>query len=181
MRLADERARPVKTQFGGLYGHSWIKARPGTSIAQAIQIWHTYHADEERHWRAREMTQEGIKRQVKDIERKVAIVRDYENPLTPPTLKDPDRWEMAVTSFSNDVSREGYVRVASRWARAIEEELQAGRTLEEVALSTFENANLEQRDMDTVVGILSQTWVHGDTLKKWFRGSKEENARRWKS
>lgn len=87
------------------------------------------------------------------------------------TLRDPEGWAKSVAA-----NQDGYgactLRYAERWARMMEAEIAAGRTLKECADKTSHTADTEGITgamHGFAVSILSQVWVHGEGLRAAIR------------
>lgn len=84
-------------------------------------------------------------------------------------LKNKEGWEQFVT-INNDPYSSGVVRYAERWANMMEEELESGKTLIEIADTTSSKADTEGITgymYGCAVSVLSQVWEHGEELRKW--------------
>jgi len=90
------------------------------------------------------------------------------------TLRDPAEWEKTVAA-----NRDGYggavMEYAERWARAMEAEVAAGKSVADCAEDLSHLA-----DTDGITGfmygcavsILAQVWVYGDDLRRWREQSR---------
>ena len=84
-------------------------------------------------------------------------------------LKNKEGWEQFVT-INNDPYGSAVVRYAERWANMMEQEMESGKSLIDIADATSHKA-----DTDGITGymygcavsILSQVWEHGEELRKW--------------
>lgn len=84
-------------------------------------------------------------------------------------FKDRNLWDEAVAKNTDSYGK-GVMKFAERWARLMQAQLAAGKTLAECAEETSHAA-----DVDGITGfmygcavqILSQAWIHGEELRKW--------------
>ena len=84
-------------------------------------------------------------------------------------LKNNEGWEKFVT-INNDPYGSGAVRYAERWANMMEQEMESGKSLIEIADATSNKADTEGITgymYGCAVSILSQVWEHGEELRKW--------------
>lgn len=84
-------------------------------------------------------------------------------------LKNKEGWEKFV-SINNDHYGSGVVRYAERWANMMEQEMESGKSLIEIADATSRKADTEGITgymYGCAVSILSQVWEHGEELRKW--------------
>ncbi len=84
-------------------------------------------------------------------------------------LKDKNGWEKFV-SVNNDPYGSGVVRYAERWANMMEEELEKGNNLMEIADRTSCEADTEGITgfmYGCAVSVLTMVWEHGEELRKW--------------
>lgn len=84
-------------------------------------------------------------------------------------LKNKEGWEQFVT-INNDPYGSGVVRYAKRWANMMEQEMESGKSLIEIADATSHKADTEGITgymYGCAVSILSQVWEHGEELRKW--------------
>ena len=87
------------------------------------------------------------------------------------TLRDADGWVKSVAA-NQDGYGAGIMRYAERWARMMEAEISAGKTLKECADATSNTADTEGITgamHGFAVGILSQVWIHGEGLRAAIR------------
>lgn len=83
------------------------------------------------------------------------------------TLRDADGWAKSVAA-NQDGYGAGVMRYTERWARMMEAEIAAGKTLRECADPTSRTADTEGITgfmHGCAVSILSQVWAHGDGLR----------------
>lgn len=84
-------------------------------------------------------------------------------------LKNKEGWEKFAT-INNDPYGSCVVRYAERWANMMEQEMENGKTLIEIADATSHKADTEGITgymYGCAVSILSQVWEHGEELRKW--------------
>ena len=84
-------------------------------------------------------------------------------------LKNKEGWEKFVT-INNDPYGSGVVRYAERWADMMEQEMESGKTIIDIAETTSHKADTEGITgymYGCAVSILSQVWEHGEELRKW--------------
>lgn len=84
-------------------------------------------------------------------------------------LKNKEVWEKFVT-INNDPYGSGVVRYAERWANMMEQEMESGKSLIEIAYSTSNKADTEGITgymYGCAVSILSKVWENGEELRKW--------------
>ena len=84
-------------------------------------------------------------------------------------LKNKEGWERFVT-INNDPYGSGVVGYAERWANMMEQEMESGKPLIEIADATSNKADTEGITgymYGCAVSILSQVWEHGEELRKW--------------
>lgn len=84
-------------------------------------------------------------------------------------LKNKEKWEKFV-AINNDPYGSGVVRYAERWANMMEQEMENGKPLIEIADATSHKADTEGITgymYGCAVSILSQVWEHGEELRKW--------------
>lgn len=84
-------------------------------------------------------------------------------------LINKDEWEKWVNA-NRDPYGSAVIRYAERWANMMEEEMEAGKSLIEIADSTSHKADTEGITgfmYGCAVDILSQVWEHGDELRRW--------------
>lgn len=82
---------------------------------------------------------------------------------------DKEKWEKFVNA-NNDSYGSGVVRYAERWANMMEQEIENGKSLVEIADATSHKADTEGITgfmYGCAVSILSQVWEHGEELRKW--------------
>ena len=87
------------------------------------------------------------------------------------TLRDTDGWDKSVAA-NQDGYGAGVMRYAERWARMMEAEIAAGKTLKECANSTSHTAETEGITgfmHSCAISILSQVWIHGEGLRAAIR------------
>lgn len=84
-------------------------------------------------------------------------------------LKNKEGWEKFV-AINNDPYSSGVVRYAERWANMMEQEMESGKSLIEIANATSNKADTEGITgymYGCAVSILSKVWEHGEELRKW--------------
>ena len=84
-------------------------------------------------------------------------------------LKNKEGWEKFVT-INNDPYGSGVVRYAERWANMMEQEMESGKSLIEIANATSHKADTEGITgymYGCAVSILSKVWEYGEELRKW--------------
>lgn len=84
-------------------------------------------------------------------------------------LKNKEGWEKFV-AINNDPYGSGVVRYAERWANMMEQEMESGKSLIEIANATSHKADTEGITgymYGCAVSILSKVWEHGEELRKW--------------
>ena len=84
-------------------------------------------------------------------------------------LKNKEGWEQFV-AINNDTYGSGVVRYAERWANMMEQEMESGKSLIEIANATSHKADTEGITgymYGCAVSILSQVWEYGEELRKW--------------
>ena len=84
-------------------------------------------------------------------------------------LKNKKGWEQFVT-INSDPYGSGVVRYAERWANMMEQEMESGKALIDIADATSNKADIEGITgymYGCAVSILSQVWEHGEELRKW--------------
>ena len=84
-------------------------------------------------------------------------------------LKNKKGWERFVTA-NNDPYGSGVVRYAERWANMMEQEMESGKSLIDIADATSNKADTEGITgymYGCAVSVLSQVWEHGEELRKW--------------
>ena len=84
-------------------------------------------------------------------------------------LKNKEGWEKFAT-INNDPYGSGVVRYAERWANMMEQEMESGKSLIDIADATSHKADTEGITgymYGCAVSILSQVWEHGEELRKW--------------
>ena len=84
-------------------------------------------------------------------------------------LKNKERWEQFIT-INNDLYGSGVVRYAERCANMMEQEMESGKSLIEIADATSQKADTEGITgymYGCAVSILSQVWEYGEELRKW--------------
>lgn len=82
---------------------------------------------------------------------------------------DQAGWDLTVKNNQDPYGKAG-VSFARRWAELMEEKIEAGEKLEDIAKSTSHEADTEGITgfmYGCAVSILSQVWVHGETLRRW--------------
>lgn len=84
-------------------------------------------------------------------------------------LKDPDGWRQTV-----EKNTDGYgsctMQYAQRWAEMMEEKMDAGEKLTDIAKKTSHEADTEGIAgfmYGCAISILSQVWEHGEELRQW--------------
>ena len=84
-------------------------------------------------------------------------------------LKNKEGWGKFV-AINNDPYGSGVVRYAERWANMMEQEMESGKSLIDIADATSHKADTEGITgymYGCAVSILSQVWEHGEELRKW--------------
>ena len=84
-------------------------------------------------------------------------------------LKNKEGWEKFV-AINNDPYGSGVVRYAERWANMMEQEMESGKSLIDIADATSNKADTEGITgymYGCAVSILSQVWERGEELRKW--------------
>lgn len=84
-------------------------------------------------------------------------------------LKNKEVWKKIV-AINNDPYGSGVVRYAERWANTMEQEMESGKSLIDIADATSHKADTEGITgymYGCAVSILSQVWEHGEELRKW--------------
>lgn len=85
-------------------------------------------------------------------------------------FSDPDGWTKFVENNSKDPYSNGVVVFAERWARLMQQEMDNGAKLEDIATSASHEA-----DVDGITGfmygcavnVLTHCWKHGEVLRRW--------------
>lgn len=85
-------------------------------------------------------------------------------------FSDPDGWTKFVENNSKDPYSNGVVVFAERWARLMQQEMDNGAKLEDIATTASHDA-----DVDGITGfmygcavnVLSQCWKYGEQLRHW--------------
>lgn len=78
-------------------------------------------------------------------------------------------WNETVAANQDDYSK-GILDYASRWAKLMQVEISGGKTVAEVAQSTSSEADVDGITAfmyGMAVSILSNTWKHGEELRRW--------------
>lgn len=126
---------------------------------------------EERHqaWEASPEGQEALARRA-EAERRAAAA-EAEGVL-PFQLKEGEQewWAKYQETNSRDPYSACTLRYAARWANLMEQKLQQGATLKDIAESASHEADLEGITgfmYGCSVGCLSKVWVHGEELRRW--------------
>jgi len=84
-------------------------------------------------------------------------------------LIDEIAWQESKNKNS-DAYGGAVITYAERWARLMQIELAAGKTIEEIANSTSQDADLEGITgfmYGCAVALLSKCWKHGEQLRRW--------------
>ena len=84
-------------------------------------------------------------------------------------LIDKSGWEQ-FASVNNDPYGSCVVRYAERWANMMEEEMENGKSLIEIADTTSIKADTEGITgfmYGCAVSVLARVWEHGEELRKW--------------
>lgn len=82
---------------------------------------------------------------------------------------DESKWNDFVAK-NQDSYGAGVVRFAERWANLMEAKMDSGAKLEDIAAATRREADSEGITgfmYGCAVSTLAQTWIHGDTLRRW--------------
>ena len=91
-------------------------------------------------------------------------------------VRNKTAWNMIVqTSVSGD--RVNVFRYALRWANIMEESLNVGGYLRDIAKSTSEEADYEGITgsmYEEALAILCECWIYGEELREWHRDSENE-------
>ena len=85
-------------------------------------------------------------------------------------LKNPELWAECVKNNGSDPYSGVAVRFAERWANLMEEHMERGEKLPDCAKRLSHKADTEYITgflYGCAVGILSEVWVHGETLRQW--------------
>lgn len=83
--------------------------------------------------------------------------------------KGKNDWQITVDA-QKDFYGQGVMTFAKRWADLMEKEIESGKNLKDIADKTSRQADTEGITgfmYGCAVGILSQTWIHGEDLRKW--------------
>ena len=85
------------------------------------------------------------------------------------SLRDADAWKKSC-----ELNKDGYggavISYAERWARLMEAEIAAGKTVKDCARSMSSVADVEGITgfmYGCAVSILAQVWAHGEDLRRW--------------
>ncbi len=84
-------------------------------------------------------------------------------------IKNIEEWEKTVKA-NDDPYGSAAVRYAKNWANMMEEEMNEGKELKDIAEEASHKADTEGITgfmYGCVVNILSQCWEHGEELRKW--------------
>ena len=87
---------------------------------------------------------------------------------------DSEKNEIYVSKNSGDPYGAGILRFATRWAEAMEIEMEGGKKLDEVASECEREADDEGITgfmYGCAVGYLSDVWEHGEKLRQWHNKS----------
>lgn len=80
-------------------------------------------------------------------------------------------WESLRSSASATPPGDEIIDFAERWGRRIQQEMNDGNELEDVAESTADEVNFDNltpQEKDIAVMILSAVWAYGDQLQEWY-------------
>lgn len=80
-----------------------------------------------------------------------------------------ETWDTTVAA-NGDPYGKAVVDYARRWAELMEQKIEAGAKLEDIAKDTSHEANTEGITgfmYGCAVGILAKVWVHGEELRRW--------------
>lgn len=84
-------------------------------------------------------------------------------------LKDAEGWHRTVDANQDPYGKAG-IDFAERWANLMEEHIESGKELSDVARGTSHEADTEGITgflYGCAVSILSQVWEHGEELRQW--------------
>ena len=91
-------------------------------------------------------------------------------------VRNKAAWNMILqTSVSGD--RVNVLQYATRWANIMEERLNVGGYLKDIAKTTSQEADYEGITgsmYDEAVAILCECWDYGEELREWHRDSENE-------
>lgn len=85
-------------------------------------------------------------------------------------FSDEEAWKTYVTANAADGYGAACVRYAEMWARLMQLEVANGANLSDIADATSLEADIEGITgfmYDMAVSILSQSWIHGEQLRRW--------------
>lgn len=88
-------------------------------------------------------------------------------------------FEQFVEINSQDFYSLGIVNYVKRWAELMEEEIEKGKNVFEIAEQTSYIADTDGITLwmyGTAVMVLSQVWEYGEDLKKWHNGQYDYNG-----
>lgn len=99
-------------------------------------------------------------------------------------FSDRGRWTEFVEKQSKVLFGYGLITFSERWARLMQQELDNGSKLEDIAQTTSIESDLEGlsgQAYDIVVTVLSACWKHGERFRQWHNlhtrpGNKGERA-----
>lgn len=86
------------------------------------------------------------------------------------TLRDPEGWQKAVDVNKSDPYSNAVIVFAEKWARIMEGQMLAGKTLAEcadAAVSLTDDDGITGFMYGAAVSTLAQVWVHGEELRRW--------------
>ncbi len=84
-------------------------------------------------------------------------------------IKDTTGWETGLANNRDPYGAAAY-RYAETWANLMEEKIENGEKLSDIAESTSHEADVEGITgfmYGCAVSVLSNAWEHGDELRKW--------------
>ena len=86
-------------------------------------------------------------------------------------IKNVPRNDEWLQKSATDAYAQGIVRFAERWANLMEPELEAGKTIQEIAKTTSRAANVSditEIQFAVAVYYLIEVWEYGEHLNQWL-------------
>lgn len=165
-RVMVDMANEILAPVTGRFNAAEILARPGDDPGVIVRAYHLNCDLRHEAWKRSPAGQKAMKEHA-EFEAKAAKAR--EEGVLSFTLADAEAWQKFV-DLNQDSYGSGVVRYAARWAHLVEQELERGRSLEQVADEASHTADVEGVTgfmYGCAVGVLAKVWKFGEDLRRW--------------
>lgn len=165
VKLARETGEEVRCEFNG----TDLVVPPGTTASDAVAAWDREMSRKADEYRASpEFKRAEKERQRVERERKAASKAALAG-APAISLREPEKWATCVRVNSSPYGAAA-VRYAETWARIMQARMAAGATVADCAEESSrlaDNGGITGFQYGCAVSILTQTWEHGEELRRW--------------